>query len=117
MSAPCQRPEKWNGIHTVSGATRSVALPDVPTMMESGIAGFDATSWYAIVTVAGTPRPLIDRLHAEMLKAINTPEVRGRLSDEGANIETSTPEELAQFVRVEIDKWARAVKVSGAKLD
>ena len=101
----------------VSGATRSVALPDVPTMMESGIAGFDATSWYAIVTVAGTPRPLIDRLHAEMLKAINTPEVRGRLSDEGANIETSTPEELAQFVRVEIDKWARAVKVSGAKLD
>lgn len=101
----------------ISGARRSAALPEVPTLIEAGLAGFDATSWYAIVTTAGTPRPIIDKLHGELLKAINTPEVHTRLSEEGANIETTTPEELAAFVRSEIDKWARAVKISGAKLD
>lgn len=101
----------------ISGAKRSVALPDVPTLIESGLPGFDATSWYAIVAPAGTPKPVVDRLHGELVKAINSSEVRGRLSDEGAEIETTTPEQLAMFVRKEMDKWAEAVKISGAKLD
>jgi tripartite-type tricarboxylate transporter receptor subunit TctC len=101
----------------ISGARRSPAMADVPTMIESGLPGFEATSWYAIVAPAGTPRPILERLHSELVKAINSSEVRGRLSDEGADIETSTPAELAAFVRTEIVKWANAVRISGAQLD
>jgi tripartite-type tricarboxylate transporter receptor subunit TctC len=101
----------------ISGARRSGTLPDVPTMIESGLPGFEATSWYAIVAPSGTPKPIIDRLHGELIKAINSQEVRGRLSDEGAEIETTTPAQLSAFVRTEIDKWAKAVKVSGARVD
>jgi tripartite-type tricarboxylate transporter receptor subunit TctC len=101
----------------ISGAKRSPAMRDVPTLIESGLPGFDATSWYAVVAPAGLPKPITDRLHSELVKAINSNEVRVRLSDEGADIETTTPEGLAQFVRGEVDKWAKAVKLSGAKLD
>lgn len=101
----------------VSGAKRSPALPDVPTMIESGLPDFDATAWYSVVAPARTPQPIIDRLHAELVKALNTPEVRQRLADEGAEVETTTPEELGRFEHAEIAKWAKAVKASGATLD
>lgn len=101
----------------ISGAKRSPALPDVPTMIESGLPGFDATSWYCVVAPAGTPKPIIDKLNAEIVKALNTPEMRQRLADEGAEIAPSTPAELARFVHAEIAKWAKAVKDSGARID
>jgi tripartite-type tricarboxylate transporter receptor subunit TctC len=101
----------------VSGDKRSPALPDVPTMIESGLPGFDATSWYCVVAPAGTPKPVIARLHAELVKALNSPDVRKRLIDEGADVQTTTPEELMAFVRSEIPKWEKAVKLSGAKVD
>ena len=101
----------------VSGAKRSPALPEVPTIAESGLPGFDATAWYSIVVLAGTPKPIIARLHTELVKILNSPDIRARLISEGADVETSTPEELAAFVRAEIPKWAKAVKDSGAKLD
>lgn len=101
----------------VSGAKRSPALPEVPTMAESGLPGFDATAWYSIVVPAGTPKPIIARLHLELLKILNSQDIRARLISEGADVETSTPEELAAFVRAEIPKWAKAVTDSGAKLD
>ncbi len=101
----------------ISGAKRSPALPDVPTMIESGLPGFDATSWYCVVAPAGTPKPIIDKLNAEIVKALNTPEMRQRLADEGAEIDPSTPAELARFVHAEIAKWAKAVKDSGARID
>ncbi len=101
----------------VSGAKRSPALPDVPTMIESGLPEFDATAWYSVVAPAKTPKPIIDKLYAEMLKALNTPEVRQRLADEGAEVETMTPDELGRFIHSEIAKWGKAVKASGATLD
>jgi tripartite-type tricarboxylate transporter receptor subunit TctC len=101
----------------VSGAKRSVALPDVPTIAESGLPGFEATSWYCIVAPAGVPNPIITRLHSALMKILNSPGIRDRLIAEGANVETTTPEELMAFVRAEIPKWAKAVKDSGAKLD
>ncbi|MCX7138455.1 MAG: tripartite tricarboxylate transporter substrate binding protein [Proteobacteria bacterium] len=101
----------------LSGAKRSAALPDVPTMIESGLPGFEATSWYCVVAPAGTPKAIIDRLHAEIVKALNTPEMRQRLADDGAEVESSTPAELARFVHAEIAKWAKAVKDSGARID
>ena len=101
----------------VSGSKRSPALPEVPTMSESGLPGFDATAWYSIVVPAGTPKPIISRLNAELVKILKSPDIRDRLISEGADVETSTPEELADFVRAEIPKWAKAVKDSGSKLD
>ena len=101
----------------VSGAKRSSGLPDVPTIIESGLADFEVTAWHSVVAPAGTPRLVIDRLNAEIARATTTPEVRQRLVDEGAEIAHSTPEELARFIKLEIPKWARAVKESGATLD
>ena len=101
----------------ISGAKRSSAMPDVPTMIESGLPGFDATSWYCVVAPAGTPKPIIDKLNAEIVKALNTAEMRLRLADEGAEIAPSTPDELARFVHAEIIKWGKAVRDSGAKVD
>ena len=101
----------------ISGAKRAAALPDVPTMIESGLPGFEATSWYCVVAPAGTPKPIIDKLNAEIVKALNTPEMRQRLADDGAEVEPSTPAELARFVHTEIAKWAQAVKDSGAQVD
>jgi tripartite-type tricarboxylate transporter receptor subunit TctC len=101
----------------ISGAKRSPALPEVPTIAESGLPGFEATSWYCIVAPAGVPKPIITRLHSELIKILNTPDIRDRLIAEGADVETTTPEELMAFVRAEIPKWAKAVKDSGAKLD
>jgi len=101
----------------VSGARRSPGLPEVPTMIEAGVPNMDATSWYCVVATAGTPKPVIDRLHAAFMKILQTAEVRDRLTAEGAVIESTTPEELRRFVRAEIEKWAKAVKFSRAKLD
>ena len=86
-------------------------------MAESGLPGFDATAWYSIVVPAGTPKPIVARLHTELVKILNSQDIRARLISEGADVETSTPEELAAFVRAEIPKWAKAVTDSGAKLD
>ncbi len=101
----------------VTSAKRSPALPDVPTMMESGLPGFEATAWYCMVAPAGTPRPIIDKVRAALVKAMETRQVRQRLLDEGAAPESSTPEELGAFIRAEMEKWARAVKISGARVD
>jgi len=101
----------------VSGTQRSPALPDVPTMAEAGLPGFDATAWYCIVVPAGTPKPIIARLNAELVKILKSPDIRARLVSEGADVETSTPEELAEFIRAEIPKWAKAIKDSGTKID
>jgi tripartite-type tricarboxylate transporter receptor subunit TctC len=101
----------------ISGAKRSAAMPDVPTIIEAGVPGFEATSWYCVVAPAGTPQPIINRLNSEIIKALNTAEMRQRLADEGAEVEPSTPAELARFVHAEIAKWAKAVKDSGAQID
>lgn len=101
----------------VSGATRSSALPDTPTIAESGVPGFDATAWYCMMAPAGTPRPIIDTIRASLIKAITVPPVSERLLREGAAPEPSTPEELGKLIHDDIKRWAKAVKLSGAKLD
>jgi len=101
----------------VSGTRRSPGLPDTPTMIEAGVANMDATSWYCVVTTAGTPKPIVDKLHAALMKILQTQDVRDRLTAEGAVVESTTPEELRRFVRSEIEKWARAVTFARAKLD
>lgn len=93
------------------------ALYGVQTMLESGLQGLDATSWTGIMVPAGTPRPIIDRLNAEIVKALNVAETRSRLTEDGSEVETSTPEGFAAFIKAEMPKWAKAVKDSGAKAE
>ena len=101
----------------VSSARRSPALPDVPTMAESGLPGFDATSWFCIVGPAGIPRPIVAVLNKEIVKVLDGPDARERLTAAGVNVEGTTPEGLSAFVRAEIEKMGKAVRSSGARVD
>ena len=98
----------------VTTTKRSPKLPDVPTVAESGFADFEATLWYATFAPVAVPQPIIARINAALTTALNAPEVRQRLSDNGVDVSTSTPEQLAAFVRAESVKWAKVVKESGA---
>jgi tripartite-type tricarboxylate transporter receptor subunit TctC len=101
----------------VSGAKRSPVLPDTPAIGETAVPGFDSTAWYALMAAGGTPRPIVERVRGVLVQAMQEPAIAERLIGEGAVPETSTPEDLAQLIRVEIKRWAKAVQLSGAKLD
>ena len=99
----------------VTGAQRSPALPDVPTIAESGFPGFEATAWYGVLAPAKTPKPIVTRLHAEIVKVLQLPDVKERLGNLGFEIVGSTPEQFAAYIKSEISKWEKVVKTSGAK--
>ena len=101
----------------VTGAARSPLLPDLTTVAEAGLPGFDVTSWYGVFGPAALPREIVVKLNAEIGRGINAPELKERLVALGAEPSTKSPEAFAQYVRDEIVKWARVVKASGAKLD
>jgi tripartite-type tricarboxylate transporter receptor subunit TctC len=94
----------------VSGATRWKGLPDVPAAQESGAAGFDVKSWVALAAPAGTPRPVVMRLHAEMQKLLQVPDARGKLEGMGGEVQGSTPEEMRARVAEEMQRWARVIR-------
>ena len=100
-----------------TSAKRSAAAPDIPTVAESGLPGFEATSWFALFAPAGTPREVVARLNAEVLRVFRLPEVQDRLKQLGLDAVLSSPEELARYQQGEIAKWAKVVKDSGAKAE
>ncbi|MEI7446655.1 MAG: tripartite tricarboxylate transporter substrate-binding protein, partial [Burkholderiales bacterium] len=101
----------------VTSDKRSFALPDVPTLAEKGVTGYDARTWYAIWAPAGTPRDVVSRLQQEVAKALAGSELKDMWNSLGAEPGGQPPEVMQQFVTAEIAKWAKAVKDSGAKLD
>ena len=101
----------------VSTAKRAPGWPDVQTMAESGLRGFDVSAWDAIVVPAGTPRPIIDRLNAAIRTALADPELRAQLATRGTEVAPSTPEELTQHITSNLKLWGDAVKRSGASVD
>ena len=101
----------------VTGAKRSSAMPDVPTVAESGLPGFEAINWFGLMAPAGTPREIVDRLHAETAKALQDPEVRQKLAGLGVEIQPGTPQEFTALLRSETEKWAKVVKASGARAE
>ena len=101
----------------VTSLKRSPAAPEIPTIAEQGLPGFDAVSWFALFAPAGTPRAFIDRLQAEVKKILASPDVAAKLAEAGLDAVGSTPDELAAYQRAEIAKWAKVVKDSGAKVE
>jgi tripartite-type tricarboxylate transporter receptor subunit TctC len=114
--APNVRAGKLRALGT-SGKVRSSVLHEVPTVSEAGVPGYDAVIWLGIMAPAGTPKPIVDRLNAEITRAVNSPELKKSWSDQGAVSMTMTPDEFGQFMREDIEKWARVVKISGARPD
>ena len=101
----------------VTTLKRTAVLPDLPTMDELGLRGFDATTWHGLVAPAGTPKDIIGTLHRATIETLNDPEVRQSLGALGVDIVGDTPEEFAAYIKSEIPKWAAVIKASGAKLD
>ena len=101
----------------VTSSARAAALPDVPTIAESGLPGFEASSWFGLLAPAGTPPPVIAKLNGEIAKWLATPEAKEKLLAQGANAAGGTPEDFAQFINAETAKWQKVVKESGAKVD
>ena len=114
------------GPHIQSGKLRPIAvtsskrlesLPNVPTIAEAGQKGFDMGSWQAVFAPAGTPKPIVDRLHAEIMKIVATPEVQARLKAFGMEPSSMTPAELGAYQKEEVAKWAQVIKAAGIKAD
>jgi tripartite-type tricarboxylate transporter receptor subunit TctC len=101
----------------VSSARRSPLTPELPTISEAGVPGFEGATWYGVVAPARTPPAIVAQLHRDIIGALRTPEVRDRLTSQGLEIVGSAPAEFGQFIRDEIPKWAKAVRVSGAHVD
>jgi tripartite-type tricarboxylate transporter receptor subunit TctC len=101
----------------VTTATRYPELPDVPTMQEAGVPGYEATAWFGMLAPRGTPRSVIARINAEVNKALALPDVKEKLAQQGAVASAWTPEQFGEFIHNEIAKWAKVVKASGAKVE
>ena len=101
----------------VTSLNRAPALPDVPTVAESGVPGFEASSWFGILAPAGTPHDVVTKINGDVTKWLASPEAKEKLLAQGANAAGGTPEDFAKHIQAETAKWARVVKESGAKVD
>jgi tripartite-type tricarboxylate transporter receptor subunit TctC len=99
----------------VTTTTRSPAAPEVPTLIEAGVPGFDISNWFAYFVPVGTGPDIIAKLNAEIVHALKLPDVKSKLANVGAEAVGTTPEELAKFVRSESGKFAQLIRQSGAK--
>ena len=114
QSAPLIKAGKLRAI-AVSGLRRSTVMADVPTVAESGVPGFEAGSWYGLLAPAATPKAIVDRLNREVVRIVQLPDVRERLTAEAFDIPLDTPEQFAAYIKADVVKWAKVVKVSGVK--
>jgi tripartite-type tricarboxylate transporter receptor subunit TctC len=101
----------------MASARRSRILPDVPTVIESGVADFDVSVWYSILAAANTPPQIVQRLHSEFVRVLRTPDVKEKIESYGYDIVGSTPAEADAFIRSEIVRWAKVVRESGATVN
>jgi tripartite-type tricarboxylate transporter receptor subunit TctC len=101
----------------VTSARRAASLPNVPTMEESGLPGFEAVSWIGALVPVGTPKPVVDKIYTDLVAVLRMPEVKEKLGALGAEVVGNTPEQFAAWNRNEIAKWSKAVKESGAHVD
>jgi tripartite-type tricarboxylate transporter receptor subunit TctC len=114
--APIAKAGKVRALAT-SGLKRSAVMPELPTISEAGVKGYEATIWLGIMAPAGTPRPIIDRLNAEISKVVNRPDVKKIWAEQGAVPMTMSVGEFEKYLHADIAKWAKVVKISGARTD
>lgn len=100
-----------------TGAARARVLPNVPTVSESGLKGYEVETWYGMLAPAGTPAPLISRIHADVTRVIRLPDMQERFASEGGDVVANMPEEFGAFIVRELAKWAKVAKEAGAKVD
>lgn len=113
-SLPFAKSGKLRAI-AVGGAKRSPAAPEIPTVAENGLPGFDVTDWQGLLAPAKTPAAIVERLNREVIRILNEREVKERLSNAGLQVATSTPQQFADFIRAEIDKWGKVIRAAGIK--
>ncbi len=113
-AVPHMKSGKINAL-AVTTEKRSKLVPDLPTVAEAGVPGFEANNWYGVVVPAKTPRSIVDRLHKEFTAVLNLPEIRDMLFKQGLDAAPSTPEAFGAYIKSETSKWARVIKASGAK--
>ena len=101
----------------IASSERSPQLPDIPTVAESGLPGFNVTSWYGIVTRAGTPPAVIRKVQRDMAEALQQDDVRAKLQGAGIEIQGGTPEQFGNVIKAEVEKWGRIVKDAGIQAD
>ena len=101
----------------VTTAGRSPSFPDMPTMMEAGVPGYEVAQWFGILLPAKTPRPVVGKLNAEIVRVLNQPEVKGRLTADGGDIVGDSPQQFGQFLRAEVARWSKVVKQIGLRLE
>jgi len=101
----------------VTTASRSPLAPELPTMAESGLPGFELSTWFAFFAPAGTPRTIVDKIAGDMRRVLTQPDMQQRLAAIGVDVKASSPDELAAFQRTELAKWGKIIKDSGAKVD
>jgi tripartite-type tricarboxylate transporter receptor subunit TctC len=101
----------------VSTAKRSALAPDVPTVAEGGVPGYDISVWFGILVPAGTPRDIVQRLNSEIVKILNSPDIKERILKQGVEVQTGSPEQLDGFVKAEVARWAKVIKEAGIKVD
>jgi tripartite-type tricarboxylate transporter receptor subunit TctC len=109
------RAGKLRGL-AVTTPKRLAALPDMPAVTEA-LPGFEVVGWYGVIGPANLPQPILTRLHEELVKILNQPDVRSRIESDGSEPVGSSPEEFRRFMQADLQKWAKLVKESGAKLD
>jgi tripartite-type tricarboxylate transporter receptor subunit TctC len=116
---PAQVQVKANRLRAVAvtSARRSAFMPDLPTVSESGLPGFEYVGWYGVLAPAGTPPAIVKRLHAEIVRVLALPEIRDRLAGEGFEVVGDTPDQFAAFLKTDIARWAPVIKQSGARLE
>ncbi|MDQ3260125.1 MAG: tripartite tricarboxylate transporter substrate-binding protein, partial [Pseudomonadota bacterium] len=101
----------------ITGAARSAVLPNLPTVAEAGVPGFEVTGWYGLLAPAKTPQAIIDRLNLEITKILKLPDIKARFIAQGAEPTPGTPQQLGEFIKDKTAKWASIVKASGATID
>jgi tripartite-type tricarboxylate transporter receptor subunit TctC len=116
VALPHVKTGRLRGI-AITSAKRSAIAPELPTIAESGVRGFESGTWYGFLAPAGTPRDAIVKLNREIVRVVQLPDVREKLAAQGAEPLTGTPEEAGVFVRGEIARWAKVVKAAGIRLD
>ena len=101
----------------VTGGKRAISLPNVPTIAEAGVPGYEAVQWFGVLAPAATPRDIIAKVHAATARAVNDPDIRARFIADGSDPAGGTPEEFAGLIRNDLAKWAKVIKAAGIKAE